>query len=395
MPANLDAHTRNFILKSGLCVFAVISSASIYAQLWVMPRLRSRGLKALMRRPPRPGDHYIYHNFPPLMIGCLMSLTLMLVASAALTYLITVLSGKGQGNNDDHNNAFLSRDLSSSINFCEEDFVDSDYIAEPANTASSLASYCPLALLGIYGPPRTEWSSRVSGHKRFVVAYITLAAIGLGSTTLHALLTANAQGGDELPMLWFVACLSFCAADIIIQGTFKGRACKKDDERWLQLLVSSSAVIATSIYVFSRDDFVAFYSMFLLYSLISIIGVVTICFFIKWNDDLFIASVLLPLAVCTGWVALFAIFAWLSELVLCADVTEDFVYGKTIAPWLWNKAVHPLWHCSSALLAWLLIQVMLAGQGLQRGWGEPRLKWWGAPYVIFYKPSAVTSTKQS
>ena len=70
----------------------------------------------------------------------------MLAASAVLTQAIVAFGGREEGSDDDD----IIRDLSSSINFCEEDFVDSDYIAEPANTASSVASYIPLALLGIY-----------------------------------------------------------------------------------------------------------------------------------------------------------------------------------------------------------------------------------------------------
>jgi hypothetical protein len=304
----------------------------------------------------------------------------MLLASAVLTFPIVAFGNTED--DDDH-----SMTISSSINFCEEDFRDSDYIAEPANTASSIASYFPLALLGFYGPPATEWSTHVAGHKRFGVAYIALLAIGLGSTTLHALLTAGAQGGDELPMLWFMASLSFITMDIIIKGSFKATM-KRDSQRWLHYLAWSSALIATAVYVFSRENFLLFYIMFSLYSWLAIVGVIVICFGLKWNDDIFRGDVLLPLAICTAWVAIFAVLAWMSEMLFCDHATKYLTFGNTIAPWIWNRAVHPLWHCSSALLAWLLIQVLLAGQGLQQGWGEPRLQWFGVPYVIFHKPQA-------
>ena len=371
MPQNLDSDTRNIILKCGSCSIAVLSTASLYAQVVVIPRLRSNPIKSKLPA----------WTSPPLLLGCLGSLALMLIASALLTQTFILSSRKDY--NDD---SFISRDLSSSINFCEEDFADSDYIAEPANTASSLASYCPLALLGMYGTPRKEWSSRIAGQKRFAIAYIALMAIGLGSTTLHALLTANAQGGDELPMLRFMACLAFCAIDIIIKGNAIPPL-KNNNGRWLHWGVSTSVVVATALYTMLRGSFVFFYIMFLLYCWVAIAGIITICFVLKWNDDTFRANVLLPLAVCTAWTAIFALMAWLSELVLCKEVTHNFVFGTGLAPWIWNRAVHPLWHCSSALVAWVLIQILLACQGLQRGWGEPRLRWYGAPYVTFYKPN--------
>jgi hypothetical protein len=371
MPQNLDTQTRNVVLLASSSAITVMAISCLYAQWVVMPRLRRRS-KSTAR--------------PLLGLGCFFSIALMLLASALLTQLIVKFGGGGGSsslkNEDDE---MMMRDVSSSINFCEDDFVDSPHIAEPANTASSIASYCPLALLGVYGKPSMQWTTRVAGHKRFVVAYITLMAIGIGSTTLHALLSAVSQGGDELPMLWFMASLSFCTMDIIMKGTFPAATTKRDTQRWYLLWgFSSSAVVATGVYVFSRDNFLPFYIMFTLYVWVAIVGVLVICFGLKWKDDAFRGDVLLPLATCAGWMANLAVVAWVSEMLFCTDA-QSTEWGP-FAVWMWNRVMHPLWHCLSALLAYLLIQVLLAGQGLQQGWGEPQLRWWGAPYVIFHKP---------
>eukprot|EP00339_Tiarina_fusa_P022741 CAMPEP_0117081192 /NCGR_PEP_ID=MMETSP0472-20121206/57242_1 /TAXON_ID=693140 ORGANISM="Tiarina fusus, Strain LIS" /NCGR_SAMPLE_ID=MMETSP0472 /ASSEMBLY_ACC=CAM_ASM_000603 /LENGTH=352 /DNA_ID=CAMNT_0004809055 /DNA_START=80 /DNA_END=1135 /DNA_ORIENTATION=+ len=345
-----------------ICSVSLLSVSSLYAQLVVIPKLLRKG----RNKPTTPWDARA-----PLLPWSLCSLLLMAVASALLT------SSSGDSSSSD----LFPRDLSSSINFCEDDFQDSDYIAEPANTASSIASYCPLALLGLFGPPSTEWSTRVAGNTRFAIAYAALFAIGVGSTLLHALLTAKAQGGDELPMLWFMAALSFSAIDVILNGKWGP---VKDSRTYLQLLVSTSAVMATGIYVFSRASFLHFYIMFAVYSYIACVGVIVICFNVKWNDDDFRANVLLPLGVSAAWVAVLAVVSWVSEMLFCED--SKTWTALPLAPWIWNRAVHPLWHISSALLAWLLTQIILAAQGMQHGWGEPRLKWFGAPYVTFYKP---------
>lgn len=403
MPQNLDEHTRGVIVRIIIGALAILGSANAFAQGIVIPKLRKQsGVKGW--------------NGPPLLLACLASLIMMHLLSIVLTLPIVAF---GKGLNADSRgtqspSTLDNEELTSSINFCEDDFVDSNWIAEPANTASSLASYCPLALWGLFGLPSKEWSTRVSGHKRFAVAYGTLLAIGIGSTLLHALLTAWGQGGDELPMLWFVACLSYMALDLILQGTRINLSAlistfifgrdphrEKKQGRWfLHWLVLSSAVVASAIYCFNRENFLPFLILFVLYALTATLGLLAVCFVIKRNDDVqFRCMVLLPLAVCTSSIAIFAIMSWGSEMLFCAPAQQS-EYGPTIK-WLWNRAIHPFWHCSSALLAWLMIQAMLAGQGLQRGWGEPQLRcgsWWygGVPYVAFSKaPESGNGVKQS
>lgn len=407
MPQNLDEHTRSVIVKYSIVALLILSSASYAAQFVVIPRLRRR-------------SHIKGWTGPPLLLGCTTTLVMMHLLSALVTLAIIGV-GKVTSNMTESLNmtssslpsstvstgstiaSLANNDLTSSINFCEDDFADSSWIAEPANTASSLASYCPLALWGLFGMPSMEWSTRMAGHKRFGVAYTCLFVIGIGSTLLHALLTAGAQGGDELPMLWFVASLSFIGLDIILQGTRinlsvlistvvfgKDPSKAQKEGRWvLHGLLSVSALVATAVYCFSRENFLPFYIMFVLYATTATLCLITICFFLKWNDDsTFRCNVLLPLAVCTSWMTIVAISAWVSEMLLCQNA-QDSQYG-TIAKWIWNRAVHPFWHCSSAMMAWLLVQAMLAGQGLQRGWGEPQLQcasfWYGGvPYVTFQK----------
>ena len=398
MPQNLDEHTRGVIMKvMGLSV-AILTSANFAAQRVVIPRLRRK-----------LGN--IAWEGPPLLRGCFTTIAWMLLSSALLTLPVIVGGHLGFANHDpaaNHSVHLLPpsvdlpqhdvHDLTSSINFCEDDFSDSQWIAEPANTMSSLVSYCPLALWGLYGIPSQEWRCRKAGRLRFGVAYATLLCIGIGSTLLHALLTASAQGGDELPMLWFMASLSFIALDVILQRCrinlsalisdvlfgHDPRRAEKESRWFLHLLLSGSAVVATSIYLLSRENFLPFYIMFVLYSVTATIGLIIICFFLTWNDDLqFRSNVLLPLAVCTGWTAIVSITFWVCEMLYCSSARDS---KSEVLKLIFNRGIHAFWHCSSALLAWLLIQAMLAGQGLQRGWGEPHLRCSpviGVPYVTF------------
>ena len=83
---------------------------------------------------------------------------------------------------------------SSSVDFCEPNYLLSEYIAEPHNVWSSLF-ITVIGMVGFfYGNPLNELS--VSAM------YIILAVIGLGSAGLHTTLHWFYQSSDEVPMLW-------------------------------------------------------------------------------------------------------------------------------------------------------------------------------------------------
>jgi dihydroceramidase len=82
----------------------------------------------------------------------------------------------------------------SSIDFCEPDYVLTDYVAEPFNAISSLY----IVLIGLvgffYSNPTKEWP--------FSVLFLLAVFIGFGSVGLHTTLHWLPQSFDEIPMLW-------------------------------------------------------------------------------------------------------------------------------------------------------------------------------------------------
>jgi hypothetical protein len=389
MPASLDEATREVIVKVTYVTILVLLGACWNAQTIVNQNKISSTTNG---------------GTVCVLKGCLLTLGIMIILSAITTYPIIAF---GSSNTKEI-------EVSSSINFCEADFQDNQYIAEPANAASSVASYIPLALIGLFGPPSKEWRSRSrsstvdsgtspTGYRRFALAYTALWAIGIGSTLLHALLTAGAQGGDELPMLWLMACLSYITLDIILIGirsnqsnnnkTKKTTTATATRDVTIQWAFGVSAIGATLVYVLCRENFLPFYIMFVSYCWLTLIGLLTLCFFIDWKDTTFRTTILLPFAICTALSAILGLASWVSEMLFCTEImSEDHqnqqfvVFGTALLPWFFNRGVHLLWHCSSALLAWLGIQTLVAAKGTLHGWGEAKLCWWGAPYVSFYKP---------
>lgn len=211
MPANLDDNTRLIIVQVTGFTFSVLTGACLIAANRINMVRKSASPKSTngeteLNRPMRQR----------LIGGCLATIALMLVASA-FTTTVFMKRGREYALKVKHvlasNSSALDLTVTSSINFCEADFRDHPYVAEPSNTASSLMSYIPLALLGLLGPPSQVW--RRKGDFSFAVAYLTLLAIGIGSTLLHAMLTATTQGGDELPMLWFTASTGCIVSGIV------------------------------------------------------------------------------------------------------------------------------------------------------------------------------------
>ena len=365
MPANLDESTQKIVLLVSSFTTAAIAIPSIYAQLVMIPNYRRQLSESGLS---------LEKSTPSLFVGCIASVALMIVATGILA--VPVVSSFSNEPSQAQQQL-----LSSSINFCEQDFQSSPYIAEPTNVISSLTCYVPLALLGLVGRPSTQHRHA----KRFMTIYATLLAIGLGSMSLHSLLTAKAQGGDELPMLWYTAAAAFCVLDVILQ--------QQRQSTLLAFAVTGSAIAATVTYVFGRSDFTIFYILFSLYCQTIVFSILYITLGIDWeapreHDDgtkgiQFKAAVLFPLAIATGWSTVFAIWVWVLEMLFCNAVTQDGDFGEVVAPFVWNRVLHPMWHFLSALLAWLLVQVIVAAHGMQRSWGVPHLEWFGAPYVVF------------
>jgi len=85
-------------------------------------------------------------------------------------------------------------DITSNINWCEDDYVVSYYIAEFYNTISNLEMIF-LALYGIY----LLFKFKVP---KYSIAHFALLIVGLGSILFHATLKYTFQLTDELPMIY-------------------------------------------------------------------------------------------------------------------------------------------------------------------------------------------------
>lgn len=112
------------------------------------------------------------------------------------------------------------------IDWCESNYVVSDYIAEFWNTLSNLVMIL-LPLYGVYWSwSHSSYADKYSSKskplfrvsKSIVWCHIGLVLVGLGSWAFHMTLLYPAQLLDEIPMIFGSALLIYGNYDILIES---------------------------------------------------------------------------------------------------------------------------------------------------------------------------------
>ena len=209
----------------------------------------------------------------------------------------------------------------SSIEFCEANYLLSRHVAEPFNAGSSLL----LAIMPLIG----LWAGNPTGELRWTVHWLLFVVVGLGSVCLHATLSALGQALDEVPMVWLA--ISFLGLMVETQG-----------RSWLPLALVAAAACQTLIYARFRQYFLVF-----LASYVSCV-IVIVCWAYQWGS----ASVAPSAAACVVrralWRAslksyvLLGVSLWLFEMVFC-DALQPFFNAAG------GLSFHILWHIGAAL----------------------------------------------
>lgn len=131
---------------------------------------------------------------------------------------------------------------SSSIDFCETNYLLSSHVVEPHNAWSSLWGISLFGVIGMFvGNP--------TGETRFKIAYGVLVFIGLGSAALHGTLHWFFQSSDELPMIYLVISALYCCLENNMQ---------KPRYTWLPHLLVVVGVVNTCIYFRFQKIYIVF-----------------------------------------------------------------------------------------------------------------------------------------
>lgn len=216
---------------------------------------------------------------------------------------------------------------SSSIDFCEPNYLVTEYIAEFHNTWSSTLITI-LAVIGFfYGNPTNE--------KRFSILYIILGTVGVGSTALHCTLNWFPQSSDEVPMLWTV--LSLLYSLVVMQGDMYSPR-----NSAIGLAFTCWAIIQTLIYYKFQQVYASFIVTFLLSALIVAIWTAVLAF---GETDPKNRPIRVSL-----WVQGFTSFAvmgaavWVADMHLCHYLMPYYLSLGT-----GGLTLHVVWHIVSAI----------------------------------------------
>jgi len=123
------------------------------------------------------------------------------------------------------------------LDWCEENYVVCHNIAEFWNSFTNL-TFLLLAAYGAYMVIRQKF------ELRYLMAYLTMGFVGVGSFLFHATLTYEMQLLDELPMIYCVCVVIFC----IFRAEKKPRY-----GRPLKIFLILDAILITLIYLVNKN----------------------------------------------------------------------------------------------------------------------------------------------
>jgi len=242
------------------------------------------------------------------------------------------------------------------VDWCENNYQESFYIAEFWNCTSSLV----LSLAGILF---LHYCFQYAYDKRFFYSAAVLVFVGLGSAMFHGTLLYVGQVLDELPMVYLATMFLYC---ILVVDGLKTRSVGKDipflQDYWVLCLVMY-LVAFTGVYLFTPAYFVFFLSMFsagVLYLLYR-------CFKIAQapaTPDIEFKILLTATCFFIGGFLLF----WIPDIVFCSSIQ--------------HLKLHAVFHVTSAIGSYLwLIFCCFETERLKGRSPKISYEWGLIPYV--------------
>jgi len=253
----------------------------------------------------------------------------------------------------------------SSVDFCEPNYLLTRYIAEPHNAWSSLV----ITFYGIFGllynNPTNEWS--------IAAMHLALAVTGLGSVGLHSTINWILQSSDEVPMLWLV--LSFLHILWITQYKHDPTTSQR-----ISLLVSCITVIQTIIYYAFQQIYVVFITSFILYCAIVLF---TTAYVIHYEPNKEIKRIEHQLALWSFVICgSIGTVLWILDMQYCAVLMPYYMFFSQQT----GFTFHVFWHIFIGLDGYT-VSVLLTYIHLNKLGLRPSVKWFvnAIPYCVLDK----------
>ncbi|XP_059632143.1 alkaline ceramidase-like [Cornus florida] len=243
--------------------------------------------------------------------------------------------------------------VTSSTEWCEQNYVYSSYIAEFFNTISNIPCLI-LALIGLVNALRQGF------EKRFSVLHLSNMALAIGSMLFHATLQRLQQQGDETPMVWEMLLYIY----ILYSPDWHYRSTMPT---FLFLYGAVFAILHSQV----RFE-IGFKLHYLVLCLLCIPRMYK--YYIHTEDrsakrlaKSYLATLLLG-SLC-----------WLCDRLFCEDISR----------WPFNPQGHALWHIFMGFNSYFANTFLMFCRAQQRGWDPKVVHFMGFfPYVKTQKPKA-------
>ncbi|KAF9169680.1 Alkaline ceramidase 3 [Mortierella sp. AD010] len=263
----------------------------------------------------------------------------------------------------------------SSVDWCEDNYVWSHYIAEFFNSFSSFA----MILLGeaaCYSINRLESVMAHRSHAsansmsvpnlfRFKLAFRTITVVGIGSFLFHATLLHKMQMMDELPMLYSVIALFFC----LIESRF-GR-----QPSWFPVLLAVHGVIVTWLVAFTEGN-MQFYTFHVSFGSLELTTLFLVYKVYQARKQEY-PDVKRAFEVGIGLYAL-AVAVWSTDLNFCERPLLGWLpsQAQSLFSPVWivkDLYLHAWWHAFVSIGLYLLSTVIMLDGLIVQGW-EPKIE---------------------
>ncbi|GBC08095.1 hypothetical protein RclHR1_00790045 [Rhizophagus clarus] len=257
--------------------------------------------------------------------------------------------------------------LTSSVDWCEDNYAYSHFIAEFWNSISSVAMI-------IFGEAGARMNS--CNSFRFRLAFRLISVVGIGSLLFHGTLTSQMQALDEVPMVWSALTLLHS----LIESVFGKKG------TWLPILLVLHAILCTASITIPTGalQFTFFHASFGSIELVCLILMSQI--YSKKKDShpsikyLFERGLLITLG---------AVASWLIDLHLC-----DYVDGKEKSILPYNPQLHALWHILASIGLYFLVVLILYNWHYENG-QKCKIEWRYGGLVPVCRTSDVENTNKT
>ncbi|XP_077988131.1 alkaline ceramidase 3-like [Glandiceps talaboti] len=205
----------------------------------------------------------------------------------------------------------------STIDWCEENYDVTYYIAEFWNTVSNLAMIVPPLVGAVH--------AALDGlERRYVLIHLSLLAVGIGSWFFHMTLLYEMQLLDELPMIWGTCVMVYCMSE--------SHSPPRSHNYLLGAILTVYATIVTIAYLHIKDPVFHQWAYGILAGFLTLSGFYFMVY--KGGSK--------PLALTAGITYLAGFILWNIDNIYCDKLR--YLRGNMISPLRPMTQLHGWWH---------------------------------------------------